>query len=277
MLKDMNHSILKSLLAGALLLFAVASCNTWKKINYLQDVDETTVMSLAENQGIVIQPKDQLSIIVSSRVPTLAAQFNLPLANYVAGSEITSGGGSQRIIGYVVDNDGYINFPQLGRLQVAGKTRWQLQDLIREELINNGYLQDPIVTVEFMNFKIAILGEVASPGTYTIAGDKITIFQALSLARDLTIYGQRDKVEVIREHNGERTVYVLDLRSKEIFDSPAYYLQQDDVIYVVPNSVRAGQSTINENYFKSGSFWISLSSVSLTVVNLIVTLSHYSK
>ena len=269
----MNHSILKSLLAGAVLVFAVASCNTWKKINYLQDVDETTVMSLAENQGIVIQPMDQLSIIVSSRVPTLAAQFNLPLANYIAGSEITSSGGSQRIIGYVVDNDGYINFPELGRLQVAGKTRWQLQDLIKEELISKGFLQDPIVTVEFMNFKIAILGEVTSPGTYSIAGDKITIFQALSLARDLTIYGQRDKVEVIREHNGERTVYVLDLRSKDIFDSPAYYLQQDDVIYVVPNSVRAGQSTINENYFKSGAFWISMSSVSMSLVTLIVTLS----
>ena len=268
---------MKSLLAGAVLVLALASCNTWKKVNYLQDVDETTVMALAENQGIVIQPKDQLSIIVTSRVPSLAAQFNLPLVNYMAGSEIVSTGGTQRIVGYVVDNDGFINFPELGRLQVSGKTRWQLQDMIKEELVSKGLLQDPIVTVEFMNFKIAILGEVTSPGTYSISGDKITIFQALSLARDLTIYGQRDKVEVIREHNGERTIYVLDLRSKEIFDSPAYYLQQDDVIYVVPNSVRAGQSTINENYFKSGSFWISLSSVSLTVINLIVTLSHYSK
>lgn len=277
MLKDMNHSIMKSFLAGAVLILALASCNTWKKINYLQDVDETTVMALAENQGIVIQPKDQLSIIVTSRVPSLAAQFNLPLVNYMAGSEIVSTGGTQRIVGYVVDNDGFINFPELGRLQVSGKTRWQLQDMIKDELVAKGLLQDPIVTVEFMNFKIAILGEVSSPGTYSISGDKITIFQALSLARDLTIYGQRDKVEVIREHNGERTIYVLDLRSKEIFDSPAYYLQQDDVIYVVPNSVRAGQSTINENYFKSGSFWISLSSVSLTVINLIVTLSHYSK
>jgi len=270
----MNRSVLKSVLAGAVLIFALASCNTWKKINYLQDVDETTVMDLAENHGIVIQPMDQLSIIVSCRVPSLAAQFNLPMASYQAGSELsTTSSGQQRLVGYVVDNDGFINFPQLGRLQIAGKTRFELQDMIKDELISRGFLQDPVVTVEFMNFKVAILGEVASPGTYSIPGDKITILQALSLARDLTIFGQRDQVKVIREHNGERNVYVLDLRSKDIFDSPAYYLQQDDVIYVVPNSVRAGQSTINENYFKSGSFWISLTSVSLSVITLVVTLS----
>ena len=267
--------LLPFLLAAALACVMTSSCETWKNINYLQDVDSSTKMTLLENEGIVIQPKDQLSIVVSCRVPEIAAQFNLPLITNYAGAEMGyTTGASQRILGYVVDNDGYINFPQLGRLQVAGKTRWQLQNQIRDEIVLRGYVNDPVVTVEFMNFKIAILGEVNSPGTYTIGGDKITLLQALSLAHDLTIYGQRDKVMVIREHNGERDVYVLDLRSKELFDSPAYYLQQDDVIYVVPNDVRAGQSTINENYFKSGSFWISLSSVSLTVINLIVTLSR---
>lgn len=260
----------------ALLLGSAASCDTWKEINYLQDIEETTTMSMVDHQGIVIQPKDQLSIIVSCRTPELAAQFNLPVASYTVGSEIAStmSGASQRISGYVVDNEGFINFPQLGRLEVAGLTRWELQGKIADELIGRGFINDPVVTVEFMNFKISILGEVAHPGTYTITGDKVNLFQALSLAGDLTIYGERPTVKVTREMGGERTVYVLDLRNSEVFSSPAYYLQQNDIIYVVPNSVRAGQSTINENYFKSGSFWISLSSVSMSLVTLIVTLTR---
>ena len=259
----------------AALVASAASCNTWKKINYLQDIEETTTMTMVDHQGIVIQPKDQISIIVSSRSPEVAAQFNLPIASYAAGSEIASmsGGASQRLSGYVVDNEGFINFPQIGRIEVAGLTRWELQDKIVEELTGRGFINDPVVTVEFMNFRISILGEVAHPGTYTITGDKVNLFQALSLAGDLTIYGERPTVKVTREKGGERTVYVLDLRNSEVFNSPAFYLQQNDVIYVVPNSVRAGQSTINENYFKSGSFWISLSSVSMTLVTLIVTLS----
>lgn len=264
------------LTAGVLLLVNLNSCDTWKKINYLQDIEETTTMTLADNEGIVIQPKDQLSILVSCRVPELAAQFNLPVASYQAGSEIasTQGGSQQRLSGYVVDNEGYINFPQLGRLHIAGMTRWQLQNYIREEIMGRRFLDDPIVTVEFMNFKISILGEVSHPGTYAITGDKVNIFQALSLSGDLSIYGERPTVKVVREQNGERTIYVLDLRDSAIFDSPAYYLMQNDIVYVTPNSVRAGQSTINENSFKSASFWISLSSVSLTIVNLIVTLSR---
>lgn len=259
----------------AVLVFSAASCDTWKKINYLQDIEETTSMPMVDHQGIVIQPKDQLSIVVSCRVPELAAQFNLPIVSYAAGSEIasTAGGVSQRLSGYVVDNDGFINFPQIGRLEVAGLTRWELQNKIAEEISSRGFVNDPVVTVEFMNFRISILGEVARPGTYTITGDKVNLFQALSLAGDLTIYGERPTVKVTREQGGERTVFVLDLRDSEIFKSPAYYLQQNDIIYVVPNSVRAGQSTINENYFKSGSFWISLSSVSMSLVTLIVTLN----
>ena len=257
------------------LVASAASCDTWKKINYLQDIEETTTMTMVDHKGIVIQPKDQLSIIVSCREPKVAAQFNLPIVSYAAGSELATGtsGASQRISGYVVDNEGFINFPEVGRIEVAGLTRWELQDKIAEEITSRGFVNDPVVTVEFMNFRISILGEVSHPGTYTITGDKVNLFQALSLAGDLTIYGERPTVKVTREKGGERTVYVLDLRNSEVFNSPAFYLQQNDVIYVVPNSVRAGQSTINENYFKSGSFWISLSSVSMSLVTLIVTLS----
>ncbi len=271
---------LLGMISATAALLLLASCNpkTYKQINYLQDIQKDTLMAMGINQGIVIQPQDQLSIVVSSRTPELALQFNLPITSYQAGSEIvSSGGANQRLMGYVVSNEGMINFPVLGTIQVAGKTRWELQNLIRDEIVAGGYIKDPIVTVEFMNFKISVLGEVTSPGTYGISGDKITIFQALALARDLTIYGRRDAVEVIREQNGQRKVYVMDLRDTDIFSSPGYYLQQNDVVYVVPNSVRAGQSTINENYLKSANFWMSIASMGVTMASFAITVYNVSR
>ena len=261
-------------ITAAVVLAAGCSTTTYMQVDYLQDLNRETTLEMKENKGIVIQPMDQLSIIVSSRNPELSAALNKPVASYQAGSEITSAtSGYQRILGYVVDNEGNIEFPMLGELHIAGLTRWELQELIKSKVIDAGILLDPIVTVEFMNFRISVMGEVNSPGTYSVTGDKITLLGALSLAKDLTIYGRRDNVTVIREQNGKRSVYKVDLRKSNIFDSPAYYLQQNDVVYVYPNSVRAGQSTINENYFKSGNFWISLSSVAITVTNLILSLT----
>ena len=255
---------------------ALVSCSsqTYKKINYLQDVEGDTSMSMKVNKGVIIQPQDQLSIIVSSIDPKLAAQFNLSVSNYYTGTELSSSGGTHRITGYVVDNEGYIVFPGLGRLRAAGFNRWELQEKIAGDLADSGLLRDAIVTVEFLNFKVSVLGEVTSPGSYTVAGDKITIFQALALARDLTIYGQRDNVHVIREQNGKRQIYTVNLTDSNIFSSPAYYLQQNDVVYVTPSKVRAGQGEINENYFKSGSFWISLASISMTTINFIIALTQ---
>ena len=262
---------------AAAIVTAFVSCNpeTYKKINYLQDVNEDTSMSMTVNKGIIIQPQDQLSIIVTSRDPKMAVPFNLSVSTFYTGSELSSSGGaSQRITGYIVDNSGDINFPSLGEVHVSGLNRWELQDLIRDKLSDSGLLKDAVVTVEFLNFKVSVLGEVTSPGTYTVTGDKITIFQALALARDLTIYGQRENVRVIREQNGQRQIYVLDLTDSEIFNSAAYYLQQNDVVYVTPSTVRAGQGEINENYFKSGSFWISLASISMTTINFIIALTQ---
>ncbi len=262
------------------ILLGLVSCNpeTYKKINYLQDIQGDTSMSMKVNRGIIIQPQDQLSIIVTSRDPKMAVPFNLSVSNFYTGSELaSSGGASQRITGYVVNNEGNITFPSLGNLHAAGLNRWELQDLIKDRLADEGLLKDAVVTVEFLNFKVSVLGEVASPGTYSVTGDKITILQALALARDLTIYGQRENVQVIREQNGKRQIYTLDLTNSGIFDSPAYYLQQNDVVYVTPSKVRAGQGEINENYFKSGSFWISLASISMTTVNFIIALSNRVK
>ena len=271
--------ILRLTLAAAITT-AFVSCNpeTYKKINYLQDVEENTSMSMTVNKGIIIQPQDQLSIIVTSRDPKMAVPFNLSVSTFYTGSELsTSGGASQRITGYIVDNAGDINFPSLGDIHVSGLNRWELQDLIRNKLSDSGLLKDAVVTVEFLNFKVSVLGEVTSPGTYTVTGDKITIFQALALARDLTIYGQREDVRVIREQNGQRQIFVLNLTDSGIFSSPAYYLQQNDVVYVTPSKVRAGQGEINENYFKSGSFWISLASISMTTINFIIALTQVGK
>lgn len=272
-----RYLFIAALAAAAMTLFSCKS-TTYKQINYLQDISGDTTMTMNQTKGIVIQPKDMLSIVVSSRTPALAAEFNLPVASYQAGTELfTEGGYQQKLLGYVVDNEGKINFPVLGAIEAAGKTRWDLQNYIRDEIISGGYIKDPIVTVEFLNFKISVMGEVNSPGTFTIAGDKITIFGALALARDLTIFGRRDRVQVIRESGGQRKIFMLDLRDSDIFNSPAYYLQQNDMIYVEPNSVRAGQSTINENYFKSGAFWISFASISFTATSLALSIYNVTK
>lgn len=253
-----------------LLVVSAASCSTYKKINYIQDAQLDTALTMIANQGILIQPMDMISIVVSSRDPELARIYNLPVVTYQAGSESSVSNFNQRLIGYSVDNDGNIQFPELGTIHVAGLNRWQLAELIREKL--SSLVKDAVVTVQFMNFKISVTGEVTSPGVFDISGDKITIFEAISLARNLTIYGRRDGVYVIREQNGNRTIYQVDLRTVDMFNSPAYYLQQNDVVYVEPNKVRAGQSTINENNLKSVSLWVSIGSFLSTLATLFISL-----
>ena len=253
-----------------LLVVSAASCSTYKKINYIQDAQLDTALTMIANQGILIQPMDMISIVVSSRAPELARIYNLPVVTYQAGSESSVSNFNQRLIGYSVDNDGNIQFPELGTIHVAGLNRWQLAELIREKL--SSLVKDAVVTVQFMNFKISVTGEVTSPGVFDISGDKITIFEAISLARNLTIYGRRDGVYVIREQNGSRTIYQVDLRTVDMFNSPAYYLQQNDVVYVEPNKVRAGQSTINENNLKSVSLWVSIGSFLSTLATLFISL-----
>ncbi len=256
----------------AVVLVAASCRTTYLRVNYLQDIAAGESESVNTNEGIIIQPKDMLSIVVSSRNPELATMFNLPLVSYQAGSEMsTSNSSTSRLLGYVVDNDGNIDFPVIGKIHVAGMSRWALSEEIKSQLIENSYITDPVVTVQFMNFKISVMGEVSSPGTYSIDGDKVTLLQALSLAKDMTIYGRRDNVAVIREQDGERVIYQVDVRSKDMFESPAYYLQQNDIVYVTPNKVRAGQSTLNENSVRSVSMWVSISSLLTSVATLIIS------
>lgn len=253
--------------AGIILL---SSCGAVKDIAYFQNKVVNEPEKIDKHAGIVIQPKDMLSIVVSSRNPELVVMFNLPMVQHMAGSEIAGGSSQQRLLGYVVDNNGCIDFPVLGTLKVAGLTRWELADMIKKRLLKEGYLTDAVVTVEFMNFKVSVLGEVTSPGTYSIEGDKVTILQALSLAHDLTIYGQRENVSVIRERDGERIIYQINLCDVDLFKSPAYYLQQNDVIYVEPSIEKARQSTIDDKKLRMTTIAISSSSLLVSVASLIV-------
>lgn len=277
-------SIFRSLsLQATSLLFiawAAVSCSAPSHITYFQDLrpgeSEQHVIAGSE---IKVRPGDKLSIIVNSRDPQLSQLFNLPYVTQQIGRVSASGSSgsssptttsSQGISGYTVDENGMIDFPILGKLEIAGKTREEIAAFIKNELLVKDLVKDPIVTVEYMNLCISVLGEVASPGRYSIDRDKITVLDAISMAGDLTIYGKRNKILVLREENGKQHVYNVDLCSAEqLYTSPVYYLRQNDVIYVEPNNVRARQSTVNGNNVRSTSFWLSLASF-LTTIGVLI-------
>ncbi len=258
------------LIAAAVLL--LGSCGAPKNIAYFQNRIVDQPEKIDKHGGIVIQPKDMLSIVVSSKNPELVVMFNLPVVSYQAGSEIVTSSANQRIMGYVVDNDGYIDFPILGRLKVSGLTRWELSEMIKGRLVSEGYLADAVVVVEFMNFKVSVIGEVNSPGTYSIEGDKVTVLQAISLARDLTIFGERENVTVIRERDGERVMYQINLCDVSMFNSPAYYLQQNDIVYVEPSEVKARQSTTDDKALRMTSIMVSSGSLLVSIATLVISL-----
>ena len=259
-----------SFIVLAVMTVILASCGSVKDIAYFQNKVVDHPEQIDKHAGIVIQPKDMLSIEVSSRNPELVAMFNLPVISYQAGSEVVTSSYQQRLMGYVVDNEGMIDFPVLGPIKVSGLTRWELSELIKKKLIDGGLLTDAVVTVEFMNFKVSVIGEVNSPGTYTIQGDKVTILQAISLARDLTIFGLRENVSVIRERDGERVIYEGNLCDVSMFNSPAYYLQQNDVVYVQPSEIKARQSTTDDKSLRMTSIFVSGGSLLVSLASLII-------
>lgn len=266
------------LLQVAGLLWAVwglVACSTPARITYFQDLrpgeSEQQVVAATE---IKVRPGDKLSIIVNSRDPQLTQLFNLPYVGQQIGQgSVTSNAtssNSQGVSGYTVDEQGMIDFPVLGKIEIVGKNREEIAAFIKEELLAKNLVKDPVVTVEYMNLCISVLGEVASPGRYSIDRDKVTLLDAISMAGDLTIYGKREKVLVLREENGVQRVYGVNLCSAEhLYTSPVYYLRQNDVVYVEPNNVRARQATVNGNNVRSTSFWISLASLLTTIAVLV--------
>ena len=258
------------LLAGVTVL---SSCGSSKQVVYFQDLKPgETEIKLPEVKAITIRPEDKISIIVNSRDPQLTDLFNLPYVTRQLGqsSNTYSTGTSQGVSVYTVDANGEIDFPVLGKVYVAGMKREEIAEYIKSELIKENLVKDPVVTVEFANLCISVLGEVNNPGRFNIDRDRLTVLDALSMAGDLTIYGNRYKVMVLRQEGDVQRVYGLDLTSGEhVYSSPAYYLQQNDVVYVEPNAVKARQSTVNGNNVRSTSFWISLASLLTSVAILI--------
>lgn len=262
---------MKRLITLLLLLIAISSCATQKKIIYLQNdklgIDYPTI----QGGGIRLQPSDMVSIVVSSKTPELASVFNMISYDptFASGKSVNINSANQRdVLCYTVNSDGEIDFPVFGKLEVSGMTKFELSEMIQQLIISSDMIKDPIVTVEFENLSFSTLGEVESPGVYKITKDKTTILEALSASGDLTIMGLRDRVMLTRMESGKLKTYQLDLTSTEIYKSPAFYIQQNDVIYVEPNRVRSNQSTINGNTLRSTSFWMSLTSFILTITVL---------
>lgn len=257
-------------------LALLSSCNASKEVVYFQDMRPgESEIKMPEVKSILVYPEDKISIIVNSRDPQLTDLFNLPYVSRQLGqSSFTGGmtrGTSQGVSGYTVDANGEIDFPVLGKIKVAGLQREDIAKYIKQELISRNLVKDPVVTVEFMNLCISVMGEVNTPGRFSIDRDRVTILDALSMAGDLTIYGNRSKVMVMRQEGDTQRVYGVNLTSgAHVYSSPVYYLQQNDVVYVEPNHVKARQSTVNGNNVRSTSFWISLASLLTSVAILIV-------
>ncbi len=252
--------ILISLFCFALL----AGCATPKKVTYFQDLEAEKPEAIARNVDIRVQPEDKISILVSTPEETLTSMFNLQLP-----ASMTSSG--QGRLGYTVNDRGDIDFPVLGTIHVAGKTRQEIAETIRHELTSRNLVKDPIVTVEFQNLTVTVLGEVGGPGRYNIDKDHLTLIDALALAGDLTIQGRRDNVMVQRDEDGKKVIYRVDLSSgPELYASPVYYLKQNDVVYVEPTAMRKRQSTVNGNTLNTPSFWISIVSFLTTFTILLV-------
>lgn len=260
---------IKNLLWGMALTALFSSCAA-PKIAYFQDMQPGAAEQILNTMDIRVRPKDKISILVNSKDPLLMDLFNLPIISRQIGTK-TNYSNNQGISGYTVDKEGNIDFPVLGKIHVEGMTREEIAAHIKDELITQNLIKDPVVTVEFMNLTVSVMGEVNNPGRFNIDKDRLSLLDAISMAGDLTIYGKRDNVLVQREENGKRVLYKVDLNSgRSLYASPVYYLQQNDVVYVEPNSTRARQSTVNGNNVRSTSFWMSLASLLTTITVLIV-------
>lgn len=250
-------------------LFLLFSCGTSKDVVYFQDAPKGTEIK-ANYRPITFRPGDKLTIIVNTRNPNIANKLNLVTMSRQIGttSQTSSNNG---VMSYTIDKDGNIEMPEVGTIHIAGLTRGQVAEHVEQKLVEKNLVQDAVVIVEFTNLSYSILGEVKSPNRYHIDRDEITILDAISQAGDLTIQGQRTNIKVLRkEDNGTQKVYTANLCSlEELQNSPVYYIQQNDIVYVEPNDMRARQSTVNGNNFRSSAFWISLASLLTSVVSII--------
>jgi polysaccharide export outer membrane protein len=249
---------------------AFTSCQSYKTIPYLQGLDSLDLAKVqAQPHDARVMPQDLVSIVVSCSNPELAAPFNLSVQTAVSVAQQNQTLTTQPVLQqYLVDSNGNIDFPVLGQLKIGGMTRTEVQDLVKSKL--KPYIkEDPIVTVRLANFRVSVIGEVTDPGTYNINNEKVNIFEALALAKDMTVYGRRDNVHVIREDaKGHKEVATLNLSNANILKSPYYYLQQNDIVYVTPNKAKATTADITS----STTIWFSIVGSLMSLASIMIAL-----
>ena len=244
----------------------MASCSTPRNFNYLQDLQNGQQTEITTDGTIRLQPSDQLTVIVKSKDPQMSNLFNKSFTTQMIQGTTA---GNPYIAPYKVSPQGTIDIPVVGEIHVAGLTRYEVEKAIKDKL-QQEHLKDANVTVELQNLTYTLTGEVRNPGVYTIDKDQLTLIEALGKAGDMDLYGKRDSVMVIRTEGNQRKTYILSLNSsKELFNSEAYNIRQNDIIYVKANNVRARQSTANGNETRNISFWMSIVSVLTSVAILI--------
>tara|TARA_R100000935_G_scaffold51501_1_gene78021 strand:- start:153 stop:947 length:795 start_codon:yes stop_codon:yes gene_type:complete len=247
------------------LVFTLFSCVSKKEIAYFQGLENVQQQANTLKNSLEIKSNDLLTISVSAYNMEAAMPFNLPVVG-VSGGGLDANlrvGGIAQLQSYLVDSDGSIEFPQLGTFKVAGFNRQELSAKLKSKI--SEYVQEPIVNVRIVNFQVSVLGEVNRPGTFTIPDEYLSLPKALGLAGDMSIYGQRKNVLVMREENGIKTHGYLDLSNANVINSPFYYLKQNDVVYVEPNGAQKQAA----NYNRNASVYISVASVLISLIVLI--------
>ena len=247
------------------------SCGSVKNVAYLQNSDSIDFQRSEYLYDARIMPKDILTITVSTVNPEASEPYNLLVRNTLNGAS-SIGANRGVLLPYLVDNNGRIDFPVLGTLEVGGLTKSACEKMIHDKLLPfMNAAENPVVTVRMSNYKISVLGEVARPGMFTVGNEKINILEALAQAGDLTIYGVREKVKLIRENDkGKKEIHTINLNDADIISSPYYYLQQNDILYVEPNKVKAQNSTVGQ----VTSLWLSGTSILISLTSLLFNILH---
>jgi len=265
MIKDQILSNLKNFILFLSLSILLFSCGSRQDIVYFQDVDQMGMSRPIKSYSPVIKPADMITINVSALDYDAVRPFNLPAVSFIR-EDGEIGRAAQQT--YLVDSNGNIDFPVLGTLKLAGLNRIQATSFLKDML--KVYIKNPIINIRTVNFKVTVLGEVNRPGSYIIQNERITIIEALGLAGDMTIQAERRNVLVIREENGKKTYNRVNMTSEEVFNSPVYYLTQNDVIYVEPNNSRIKSSTVGPSTTET----LRIISTLVTVAALVVSISN---
>ena len=251
----------------ALTILLLSSCGSTRNVAYFQNSDSISYDASRFLYDAHIMPKDQITISVNTTNAEASAPFNLTIqTTYTQGQTVSSSTSRGVLMPYLVDNDGYINFPVIGRVKVGGLTKLECEQMLLQKI--KPYMAEaekPVVTARMNSYSVSVLGEVTRPGSFQVSREKITILEALAQAGDLTIYGVRDRVKLIREDaTGKKEIHILNLNDANIVNSPYYYLQQNDVVYVEPNKVKSQNSKVGQVTtltFSATSILISLASL----------------